>query len=157
METRILVLGYGNPGRGDDGLGPALVEGLRQRWGQLTCLTAMQLQPEHVLDLDRHDLALLVDAGWQTPAPFAFAPVAARQDASFTTHVLSPQRLLAIYRYALGKPPPPVFLLTLRGEGFGLGEGLSPTAQRHLESALTFVAELLASPDERDWQALAHA
>lgn len=157
MEKRVLVLGYGNPGRGDDGLGLALVEALEAAFPQVTWLTAMQLQPEHILELEAHRLVLISDAGWQTKAPFAFAPVAAKQAASFTTHALSPQGLLAIYRDTLGQPPPPVFLLTVRGERFGLGEGISPRAQRHLQAALAFVAQLLANPDERDWQRLVHA
>ena len=50
---RALVFAWGNPSRGDDALGPALVERLEAarpahpEWGELALLTDFQLQPEH--------------------------------------------------------------------------------------------------------------
>lgn len=148
----VLFLGYGNPGRGDDGLGPALVEAVEQRFPEVTCLTAMQLRPEHVLDLAAHDLACIADAGMATSPPFTFARLRPRRDASITTHSLSPWELLAIYRDVLETCPPPTFLLTLAGERFDLGEELSYAARRHLEAALVFAAALLACPNPESWQ-----
>ena len=142
---RTLVLGYGNPGRGDDGLGPALVAGLEGRTGAaVTLQTAMQLQPEHVLDLEAHDRCLLVDAGLETPAPFRFEPLRPRRDASAFSHALSPWALLHVYRTTLRRPPPPAFLLTIAGSRFGLGETLSVPARRHLDRAMAFVITWLA-------------
>lgn len=143
MKT--LVLGYGNPGRGDDGLGPALVAQLEDRSDKnLTLLTAMQLQPEHIFDLDVHNRALVVDAGLNTPAPFHFERLQPRCDASAFSHALSPWALMAIYRDNLRRPPPPAFLLTIRGERFGLGDDLSPQAQNHLRQAQDFVNNWVA-------------
>ncbi|BCX89650.1 hypothetical protein MIN45_P2023 [Methylomarinovum tepidoasis] len=141
---RTLILGYGNPGRGDDGLGPALVERLEFHGVAAVLETAMQLQPEHIFDLAACGRALLVDTGTGTPAPFTFEPLVPRRDASFTTHALSPWMLLALYEETLRRPPPPAFLLTIRGERFGLGEALSPAAVAHLGQAETFVHRWLA-------------
>ena len=150
----ILLLGYGNPGRGDDGIGPILIERLEQYFSpaqenqhQISFLTAMQLQPEHVLDLEMHEKVMLVDAGMGTPAPFSFKQVSPNRDDSFTTHALSPWSLLAIYREILVKEPPPTFLLTIRGEQFSLGAPLSPMVRTRLEQALAFVLALLRHPD----------
>jgi len=78
-KPRILILGYGNPGRGDDALGPELISRLEllkldASLGsrlELTLLTDFQLQVEHVLDFQHQDLVLLVDAHLTTSPPFA--------------------------------------------------------------------------------------
>ncbi|RME34366.1 MAG: hydrogenase maturation protease [Gammaproteobacteria bacterium] len=138
----LLLFGYGNPGRGDDGLGPRLIdclerEGVPGRW-QPVFLTAMQLQPEHACDLIEHHAVILVDAGWRTPAPFSFSPVWAKRDHSYTTHQLSPAALAAICLQTLGHLPP-LWLLTIRGCRFDPGEEFSPSACRHLQSARSFL------------------
>ncbi len=139
----LLLLGYGNPGRGDDGLGPLLVERLEREFPaasawQPSFLVAMQLQPEHALELKDHQAAILVDACRETPAPCELRPVLPRHDYSYTTHRLSPGALLAICRETLGTAPP-CWLLSIRGEHFGLGEGLSTPARENLEQARTLL------------------
>ncbi len=142
----MLVLGFGNPGRGDDGLGPLLVEQLEERVdADVTLLTTMQLQPEHIFDLDHHEQVLLVDAGLNTPAPFAFEPLQPCHDSCAFSHALSPWTLLAVYRDTLKKTSPPAHLLTIRGQNFELGESLSPQAHEHLCQALSFVESWLAN------------
>jgi hypothetical protein len=43
----------------------------------------------------------------------------------------------------------------LKGEDFGMREGLSVAAQGHLESALAFAQTLLKNPTPESWRALA--
>lgn len=150
---KVLLLGYGNPGRGDDGLGPALVEVLAERFPQATAQLAIQLQPEHVLDLAACDLALLADAGMRTPSPFTFKRLRPRQDLSVFSHALSPQGLLAVYQKVMGRRAPPVFLLAIAGESFSFGVGLSRKAQEHLRAALSFAEALLRIPELAHWEA----
>jgi len=146
---RILLLGYGNPGRGDDGVGPVLVDRLEQRFLQakhnecrFDFLTAMQLQPEHILDMEAHERVLLVDAGMGMPAPFSFEQVHPLRDDSFSTHALSPWSLLAIYRDTLHKEPPATFLLTVLGENFALGAPFSSVVLTRMDKIFGFVASL---------------
>lgn len=76
----VLVFGYGNPSRGDDALGPRLIErlqGLQDR-GQLSgveLLTDFQLQIEHVLDLVGRERVILVDAALGLSEPYRLTPV----------------------------------------------------------------------------------
>ncbi len=151
--SRIMVLGYGNPGRGDDGLGPVLVERLEGHFihtkgnaRQVRFFTSMQLQPEHILEMEMHEKVLLIDAGMGTPSPFGFERVSPRCDDSFSTHALSPGNLLVIFQQTLLKLPPPTFLLTVRGEGFALGAPLSPKVLARMERAFTFAMAFLQSP-----------
>jgi hydrogenase maturation protease len=152
----LLIFGYGNPSRGDDALGPELLrrlEATREGGGLHGCdtLTDFQLQVEHALDLQGRDLVLFVDASVSAPAPFAFTRLTAERDPSYTTHAISPAAVLAVFHQVCREPPPPCFLLAIRGEAFELGQPLSPTAARHLEAALRFTAELLRSPSLEGW------
>lgn len=158
---RILILGYGNPGRGDDALGPALISRLEPLAGEkslslgleLTLLTDFQLQVEHVLDLKDQDLVLLVDAHLSTSPPFAFERVAADPVPSFSTHWVSPGTLLKVAKDLQGKAPP-TYLLGIRGYRYELGEPLSAEAQAHLEEAIARVLALLDHPTSTFWDTL---
>lgn len=147
MTAALLVLAWGNPGRGDDGLGPALLHELEhdpqvQRWveaGWLDLACDYQLQVEHAVDLSGRRAALLVDAtadaAW---APFRALPLIATRDASISTHALSPQALLQV-AIDLDLRLPPCTLLGIAGSRFELGEGLSEVARAHLQAARGWV------------------
>ena len=67
---RLVVLGWGNDSRGDDALGPALVDRIAAAWPDLPMVDDYQLQIEHALDLEGTEAALFLDAGKGTPPPF---------------------------------------------------------------------------------------
>jgi hydrogenase maturation protease len=152
--TRLVVLAWGNPSRGDDALGPeflrcaeALVAPAAHH---IEYVTDFQLQPEHATDLVGRDLALFVDASVAVTAPFAFSAVAPARDLSFTSHAMSPAAVLAACANALG-PPPPAFVLAIRGERFELGDPMSAAARGNLRQALAFYERLLANPTAAVW------
>jgi hydrogenase maturation protease len=139
MTAPVLVFGWGNPSRGDDALGPLAVDRLRVRAqgaNEIDFLDDYQLMVEHALDLAGRERVLLVDASAGAGAPFEISAPRAAADSALTTHALSPQALLRVYRDVHRAEPPPCTLLAIRGERFGLGEPLSPAAEAHLESAL---------------------
>ena len=141
MTAPVLVFGFGNPSRGDDALGPEFVRRLEARFpgelarGELEVLTDYQLQVEHSLDLRDRQRVYFVDAGAAGGA-VEIRSVAAAKDASFTTHLLSPQALLHTYEQVEARSAPRAWLITIPGENFELGAPLSAAAQRHLEQAL---------------------
>ena len=67
------------------------------------------------------------------------------RDASFTTHALSPQALLQVFRDLQGEAPPPCTLLAIRGERFELGTPPSAAALAHLDAALLWAHAWLAA------------
>lgn len=71
MSGRVLVIGVGNPLRGDDGIGPAAVEALRGRVPQDTVLVVSDGEPARMLDLWRGaDTVVVVEAcGHGRPGP----------------------------------------------------------------------------------------
>jgi hydrogenase maturation protease len=155
---RLVVFGWGNDARGDDGLGPLLLERVgRAAWPEVHTIEDFQLQIEHALDLDGADLALFLDAGRNTPAPFVFAEIGPVPGAAPTTHALAPEAVLDVHTRALGKQAPPAFTLCVRGERFELGQGLSPEASERLEAAWGFVKELMRDRTLAAWRRAANA
>jgi len=149
VTAPVLVFGYGNPSRGDDAVGPEFVRRLELSEadaiarGELEVLTDFQLQVEHALDLKGRERVYFVDATVEGGAAgFAVTPVEPSKDATFTTHVLSPQALLHTYQAVVRAPPPRAFVIAIRGERFELGESMSAAATAHLEAALTAFAAL---------------
>jgi hydrogenase maturation protease len=154
----ILVFGYGNPSRGDDALGPLLVKHLEQQMmptpadADVEVLCDFQLQIEHALDLERRRLVLFVDASVAAIEEFDFTELKPTRDDSYTSHAMSPAAVLSVFQSIKKQPPPPSFLLSIKGEQFELGEDLSVNAQNNLALAQRFVERLLANPDYELWK-----
>ena len=139
-----LVFTWGNPSRGDDALGPAMYELLQLAdLNGVDLLTDFQLQIEHSIDLEGRERVLFVDASTSAKAPFEFFRLQPEQDASYTTHAMSPPALLSVYQQVNGCAPPPAWLLSIRGYKFGLGLPLSPAASKNLLAAFNHVKTLL--------------
>jgi len=148
MTAPLLVFGWGNPSRGDDALGPLLVNALRDGlpealMGLVDFLDDYQLQVEHALDLVGRRQVIFVDASVTAAAPFEVTTLQPVADASLSTHSLSPQALLQVYQNLHDAPPPPCVLLAIRGEAFELGAPLSANAIRHLAAALAWAQSFL--------------
>jgi hydrogenase maturation protease len=124
-----LVIAIGNPSRGDDALGPMLLDRLAAlALPDVELITDFQLQVEHALDLVGRDEVTLVDADAAGTAPFRYTMVSPSADRSVSTHALSPAALLDTYRRVVDAAIPPTWLLAIRGYAFELGAPLSPAA-----------------------------
>ena len=134
----LLVFGWGNLSRGDDAMGPLCLEQLRAMCAgdpAVEFLDDYQLQVEHALDLLGRTRILFIDASLNCTAPFETTPLQAVQDASFTTHAMSPQALMQVFVDLHGTTPPPCTLLAIRGESFELGDPPSALALQNLKAA----------------------
>ncbi|MGD0764179.1 MAG: hydrogenase maturation protease [Roseiarcus sp.] len=150
---RLIVFGWGNESRGDDGLGPRLLAHIAAAgWPDVTTVEDYQLQIEHALDLDGCDCSLFVDAGKDTPAPFSFRAIARRRATTHTSHALAPEAVLDVYAQVKGRAPPPAFALCVRGQSFELGEGLSHEGTKRLEAAWAFVQTLMLERSLAAWE-----
>lgn len=153
----VVLLACGNPSRGDDAIGPLLFERAarlceRERLA-VDCLEEFQLQIENALDLRDRKLCLFVDASLDATAPFAFARARPSGVESPLTHALSPSAVLAVYERIEHAPPPPAFVLAVRGTSFELGEPLSHDALANVEAAWGLLAALLRAPELPRWVA----
>ncbi len=156
-EPRIVILGCGNPSRGDDALGPVLLE-LAELWirrhpdKRVAVVEDFQFQVEHILDLEDRDLAIFVDASASGPDPCMLRRIEPQRDASFSTHAITPQAVLHAFRSLGQGEPPPAFALAIRGHSFELGDDLSSEAQDNLEAAWSLLGQMLEAPALRSWE-----
>ena len=145
-----LVFGIGNPSRGDDAIGPLIIERLEreQSAGRLPgvdLLTDFQLQPEHVLDLRGRARVIFVDASMRGTEPYRLSPVRACDAGTHSTHSTSPEGLLLIYRSLYGASPC-AELMAVLGYHFALGAEPSARARGNLDSALGVLLMRLSGP-----------
>jgi len=151
--AKLLLFGYGNAGRGDDGLGPELIARIAQlHLDDVECQNDMQLQVEHVTDLAECDQILFIDADMACAAPFEFSEISAEKDDSYTSHAMSPSALLCAYRQVYRKDAPPAFLLRIRGYDFGLGDPITDKASANLVAATKLVAGMCVEASLEAWR-----
>jgi hydrogenase maturation protease len=140
----VLVIGFGNPGRVDDGLGPALAAAVAEmRLDGVTVDCDYQLVVEAAAELAGHDVVIFADADVSCEPPFTFTRLEPAADVSFTTHSISPASLLALARDYFDASTRG-YMLAIRGYEFNeFGERLSDGARANLEAAVRFLETIL--------------
>jgi hydrogenase maturation protease len=139
---RILVIGYGNPSRQDDGVGLAVVNGLRRRTGQapldegddgfndlghgLDTLFLQQLSPELAETLAAYDRLVLIDAHFGIyPEQVHHTHLEPQDEPAIVSHHFKPGALLSLARQLYGRAPR-AELISVRGYAFDFTSELSP-------------------------------
>lgn len=139
-DGKLLIYGYGNPGRGDDGLGPALAAALEDESSlRVTVDANYQLSVEDAEELAQHDAVIFVDADVSGPEPFQFVRVVPDSHLSFSSHSVAPGALLALAGELFNKEIDG-YILAIRGYEFNeYKESLSFRARQNLEEAVRFM------------------
>jgi hydrogenase maturation protease len=148
----VLIFGYGNPGRGDDALGPEVVDAIEEAGiAGVECQSDMQLQVEHITDLEGREHILFVDADVACAEPYAFTTLEPEKDGSYTSHAMTPGALLHAYKKVYGSDSPPAYILRIRGYAFELGDPMGEQARNNLAAAIELVKKLCADAGEANW------
>lgn len=147
---RVLIIGYGNPLRADDGLGWRAAERLREGApAGAEILTVHQLTPELAEDASHAELVVFIDAReGGTPGCWKreeVEPAPGPGGQSFTHHV-TPASLVSAAGTLYGRAPRAV-LFSMVGESFAFGEGLSPRVAAALPGMLEEVKALTYRTD----------
>ena len=122
-----LVIGYGNPLRGDDGFGYRAAERIRG------AMAVHQLTPELMEPIARADRVLFLDATAEgVPGEMRRRRVEPAASGQAFTHHITPEALLAGARTLYGRAPEAT-IITVCGADFSLSETLSPVVQAALE------------------------
>lgn len=131
-----LLIGYGNPGRGDDGLGPAFAERIAaQQLPELSVDIDFQLTVDHAGIIAGHDLVIFADALIGCDAPFRFQQLTDSTPQGMGSHSVTPEAAISL-AHLLFQASPQAFVLGITGAQFGkIEEGLSPRAQDNLQLA----------------------
>lgn len=142
----LLVIGYGNTLRSDDGAGVLVAEAV-SAWGRpgVRALAVHQLTPELAECLAGTGRAIFVDARLATEdTELAMTRLQAATSFHHAGHVGDPSSLLAVAQGVYGRCAE-AWLLTVPGVDFSVGERISATAARGIELALERIAEMAGS------------
>jgi hydrogenase maturation protease len=146
-DPRVLVIGYGNPLRGDDGAGLAVAQRLDEQNLPARVVCCHQLTPELAQMLAEAELAIFIDACDDgQPGRVRCREVFANPQAGISAidHHLSPATLLAWACDLYGRSPHAV-VITIDGQAWGYTDQLSPPVAAAVGLAETAVRELIRS------------
>lgn len=148
--TRLLVVGYGNPLREDEGAGWWVGQALKERWasgdGRVGVLVDVQPQLDWAADLAEAEVAVFVDAEpvtlnasdagmrWRALSP-------ADSVGLLDGHAPGPADLLRLARLLYGRAPK-AHLLSIPAQRFGYGEELSSVTRTGVDAAIARLARM---------------
>ncbi|MBE0651013.1 MAG: hydrogenase maturation protease [Bacteroidales bacterium] len=141
---KLLLYGYGNPGRQDDGLGIVLAEEMYE-WavdrfpGKVDVDTNYQLNIEDAEKISQYQMVIFADASQENIETFTFTPVSpSKATIEFTMHAMSPAYIVHLCQ-DLFQLQPECFLLHIKGYEWEMKEGLTENAEKNLHSSLDFL------------------
>jgi len=136
MGPKFLIIGYGNPGRLDDGLGPMLARNIeRADIPGVQVITDYQLNVEHAADIRDAHTVIFADASIAGREPCFFRRLLPRPAEAFSTHSMRPEAVIA-FAADMFDWSGSAYLLGIRGHAFNdFGEHLSDAAKENLTAA----------------------
>jgi hydrogenase maturation protease len=146
---QILIYGYGNPGREDDGLGIELVKKL-ETWSKQIGLNGIEFDSNYQLNIEDaetisvKDVVIFADASTEEIDEFILTEVTGESDAIFTTHAASPGYIVKLCTDLFGKCPH-VYLLHIKGYQWEFREKISDRAEHNLKNAYEFMKNYLVN------------
>lgn len=158
---RILVIGYGNPLRGDDGFGGLAAGYVEERQiPGLEVIVSHQLNPELAASLHDSSHAIFLDAvasaptcatkapvggsGGDQPGTLRATPVERCDLSSSGMHHFEPGSLLALAQAIYGQAPPAT-LITATARSFNHGSEISAEVRQAAATAAEAIASAAAS------------
>ncbi|GAB4283199.1 MAG: hypothetical protein Kow0068_08020 [Marinilabiliales bacterium] len=150
---KILLYGYGNPGRSDDGLGNEFVNRLEdyvkeQNIDYVYFDSNYQLNIEDAAIISEYDYVFFIDASQEDIDDFIITKVNP-DDAriEFTMHAVSVPYILHLCKSLYNKSPE-TFLIHIKGYDWDFKEGLSEKAIRNLEKSTEFIKKAISNPSK---------
>ncbi len=140
----MLVIGYGNNLRSDDGAGIRAAELIAARHPATDCITVHELQPEIADAIAGHDTVIFIDAsvrvGEMTVTRLDRSDPSDRTD-QVASHAHTPQSLLDLCWNLYGKKPILCLLIEIPAMNLQFGEELSAATQEAVRQAVERVEQ----------------
>ena len=141
-NPNLLVIGYGNTLRGDDGVGPKVAEAIEALGlPGLRALSCALLAPELAEVVSKAATVVFVDAAVDAPREVQLRKLTPAGTSQLMAHAASPATLLAMARDVFGHAPEG-WLLTIPVQDMGIGEELSEFARKGFERAVETITKL---------------
>jgi hydrogenase maturation protease len=140
--VKLLVIGYGNTLRSDDGVGVRVAEAVeRLNLPGVQTFTCQQLSPEHADLISQAERVVFVDAA--VDEEVQLRELAPGETTQLMAHAADPRTMLALARDVFGHVPK-AWWLTIPAMNMEFGEDLSPETQRGLDEAVGKIRLLAA-------------
>jgi len=149
MTTDVLVIGYGNPLRGDDGVGPLIAEELAKRLrdpeAKVQIVACHQLNPELAEPIAETRAVIFIDASVELkPGEVCVSAVTPdRFSPGAFAHSMKPSALLATASELFGQAPP-AKAVGIGASSFDAGAHLTPQVQKAVSIAVAAVEKEIA-------------
>ena len=148
----MLIIGYGNLLRGDDGVGCHVACSLEEVFrndSEVEVIASQQLTPEMAEDVSRNGFVLFIDASFgETPGTIRRTVVVPEAGPGSFSHYLTPSSLLTAAEQLYGDAPL-AMSLTLAGWCFEIGSKMSAGARLRMPDLLRQAKETIASHRQR--------
>jgi hydrogenase maturation protease len=144
---KILVYGYGNPGRQDDGLGVMLAEEIA-RWSDTLHLSNVdtdsnyQLNIEDAAGIANYDIVVFADASMEEMTHFRLDPLKPSVLNEFTMHAVSPAFILYLC-HEMFHIKPSAYLLHIRGYAWEFMGEMTVGARENLAQAAEYMKSFI--------------
>ena len=147
---RALVIAYGNPLRGDDGIALRIADEMRRTELQdIRVLSVHQLMPELAEPISESEIVVFLDAAANREIGIVLCRSIEPQSQPMRFwHHMTPGALLGLCE-RLYATKPRSFLVTVPGECFEQGDTLSDTAASAIPQALTVLRQLIEQGTQR--------
>ena len=142
-KSALLVIGYGNELRSDDGVGPKTATAVAA-WSLpgVRTLTCHQLTPELAVPIAATECVVFVDACVDSTASVELRALQPAAPDQVMTHTADPRLLLRLAKEIFGRCPS-AFWLTIPIENIAFGNNLSAQASEGSQAALKKIRELV--------------
>lgn len=167
-NARILVIGYGNPDRQDDGVAwhvlcglskhlgrpvPAMDEGFFPTGDNPDLMFVLQLTPDLAEKIADYEKVCFVDAhiGAFTE-PIRVLPLKPSYQSSAFTHHMKPETCMALV-FQLYNMQPDALIVSVKGDAFEFTDRLSPAAANRIHKAVDIVTNFC---QDKSWHKQGH-
>ncbi|MEA3496828.1 MAG: hydrogenase maturation protease [Bacteroidota bacterium] len=151
-DSQILIYGYGNPGRTDDGLGNEFINRI-EKWIKENELKGIEVDSNYQLNIEdadtisKNNYVIFVDASEEDIDDYILTKVEpSNASVEFTMHAVSSAFVLSLCNKIYNKYPE-TYILHIKGYEWEFKEELTNRAEENLNKALDFLKERLLKPE----------
>jgi hydrogenase maturation protease len=144
---KILIYGYGNPGRQDDGAGVILAEQIEswvheQGISSVSTDSNYQLNLEDAAAISEYDIVIFADASQAEINDFLFERLEPSASVEFTMHAVAPSFILHLCKQVFDRSPE-TYILHIKGYGWEFMKEMTEKAKANTNDAIQFLKNFI--------------
>jgi hydrogenase maturation protease len=147
QKKKVLVYGYGNPGRQDDALGIIMTDNII-KWIDENEISSIEVDQNYQLNIEDaskimdFDLVIFVDASVENIDSYKLEEVTPDMKTEFSMHSVSPSFVFGLCR-EISDASPKVYQLHIKGHEFEFMKEMSHAARENLIRAENYLKTFL--------------